>query len=385
MTRSADSIDFIDLKAQRRRLGSRVDKAIQRVLEHGQFIMGPEVAEFERALAAYTGARHVVSCANGTDALVLALKVMGIGPGSAVIVPAFTFAATAEAVAVAGATPVFADVSPDSFNLDPQSLDAAADTARKLGLRPAVVIPVDLFGQPADYPALQAVAERHGLRILADAAQSIGGSLDGCMAGKLAPVSTTSFFPAKPLGCYGDGGAIFAEDTETARILESLRFHGKGSHKYDHARIGVNSRLDTLQAAVLLEKLAIFPDELKARDAAAGRYAKLLERNVFEGAVRPPRLASGATSAWAQYTVVLRDGIDRDAVAVAMKAKGVPTAVYYPMPLHRQTAYRDYPGSAAGLAISESLSRSVLALPMHPYLDQPTQERIVDTLLEALP
>jgi len=385
MTRSADSIDFIDLKAQRRRLGSRVDKAIQRVLEHGQFIMGPEVAEFERALAAYTGARHVVSCANGTDALVLALKVMGIGPGSAVIVPAFTFAATAEAVAVAGATPVFADVSPDSFNLDPQSLDAAADTARKLGLRPAVVIPVDLFGQPADYPALQAVAERHGLRILADAAQSIGGSLDGCMAGKLAPVSTTSFFPAKPLGCYGDGGAIFAEDTETARILESLRFHGKGSHKYDHARIGVNSRLDTLQAAVLLEKLAIFPDELKARDAAAGRYAKLLERNVFEGAVRPPRLASGATSAWAQYTVVLRDGIDRDAVALAMKAKGVPTAVYYPMPLHRQTAYRGCPGSAAGLAISESLSRSVLALPMHPYLDQPTQERIVDTLLEALP
>src|SRR5215470_7040218 len=254
MTRSADSIDFIDLKAQRRRLGSRVDKAIQRVLEHGQFIMGPEVAEFERALAAYTGARHVVSCANGTDALVLALKVMGIGPGSAVIVPAFTFAATAEAVAVVGATPVFADVSADSFNLDPQSLDAAAATARKLGLKPAVVIPVDLFGQPADYPALQAVAERHGLRILADAAQSIGGSLDGCMAGKLAPVSTTSFFPAKPLGCYGDGGAIFAEDTETARILESLRFHGKGSHKYDYARVGMNSRLDTLQAAILLAK-----------------------------------------------------------------------------------------------------------------------------------
>jgi dTDP-4-amino-4,6-dideoxygalactose transaminase len=384
MSRSTAAIDFVDLKAQRRRLGSRVDEAIQRVLEHGQFIMGPEVAEFERALAAYTGAQHVVSCANGTDALILALKVMGIGPGNAVIVPTFTFAATAEAVAVVGATPVFADVSADSFNLDPESLDATAAMARKLGLKPVLVIPVDLFGQPADYPALRAVAESHGLKILADAAQSIGGSLHGRMAGKLATISTTSFFPAKPLGCYGDGGAIFAEDAETAKTLESLRFHGKGSHKYDHARIGVNSRLDTLQAAILLEKLAIFPDELKARDEVVARYTKLLERNRFEGAVRPPRLASGATSAWAQYTVVLRDGIDRDAIALAMKAKGVPTAVYYPKPLHLQTAYRDYPSSPAGLATSESLSKSVLALPMHPYLDQPTQERIVDALLEAL-
>jgi dTDP-4-amino-4,6-dideoxygalactose transaminase len=385
MNESAVPIDFIDLKAQRRRLGGRTDEAMQRVLDHGQFIMGPEVAEFERALAAYTGSHHVVSCANGTDALVLALKVMGIGPGDAVIVPTFTFAATAEAVAVVGATPVFADVSADSFNLDPQSLDAAAATARKLGFKPVLVIPVDLFGQPADYPALRVVAESHGLKILADAAQSIGGSLHGCMAGKLAPISTTSFFPAKPLGCYGDGGAIFADDTETAKTLESLRFHGKGSHKYDYARVGMNSRLDTLQAAILLAKLAIFPDELEARNAVAARYATLLERNVFEGAVRPPRLAPGATSAWAQYTVVLEDGIDRDAVALAMKAKGVPTAVYYPMPLHRQSAYRDYPGSAAGLDTSEQLSRSVLALPMHPYLDAPIQERIVDTLLEALP
>src|SRR5262245_60466811 len=385
MSESTAHIDFIDLKAQRRRLDGRIDEAMQRVLEHGQFIMGPEVAEFERALAAYTGAHHVVSCANGTDALVLALKVMGIGPGNAVVVPTFTFAATAEAVAVVGATPVFADVSADSFNLDPQSLDAAAAAARKLGLKPVLVIPVDLFGQPADYPNLKAVAESHGLKILADAAQSIGGSLHGCMAGKLAPISTTSFFPAKPLGCYGDGGAIFAEDTETAKTLESLRFHGKGSHKYDHARVGMNSRLDKLQAAILLEKLAIFPDELEARRAVAARYATLLERNAFEGAVRPPRLASGATSAWAQYTVVLQDGIDRDAVALAMKAKGVPTAVYYPMPLHRQSAYRDYPGSAAGLDRSEQLSRSVLSLPMHPYLDPPIQERIVDTLLEVLP
>jgi dTDP-4-amino-4,6-dideoxygalactose transaminase len=377
-------LQFIDLQAQRRRLGSRIDEAMRRVLDHGQFIMGPEVARFEKELAAYTGANHVVSCANGTDALILALKVLGIVPGSAVIVPSFTFAATAEAVAVVGATPVFADVSAESFNLEPQSLDAAAKTARKLGLKPMLVIPVDLFGQPADYDALQEVAESHGIKILADAAQSIGGTRNGRQAGTLAPITTTSFFPAKPLGCYGDGGAIFVEDAGTAGILESLRFHGKGGHKYDNARIGVNSRLDTLQAAILLEKLAIFPEELQARDRVAARYARLLERNAFEGAVRPPRLDAGTTSAWAQYTVVLEDGIDRDSVAQTMKAKGVPTAVYYPLPLHQQTAYRDYPRTEAALATSEGLARSVLALPMHPYLDEPTQERIVNTLLEAI-
>lgn len=381
---TSPAINFIDLKAQRRRLGDRIDAALIRVVDQGQYIMGPDVASFEKALAAYTGAAHVVSCANGTDALVLALMAMGVARGDAVIVPTFTFAATAEAVAFLGAIPVFADVSPETFNLTPETLDDAAATARKLGLNPVAAIPVDLFGQPALYDALQPVAEKYGLRLLADAAQSFGATLGGRRVGTLAPITTTSFFPAKPLGCYGDGGAIFTNDAETAAVLDSLRVHGKGGHKYDNARIGMNSRLDTLQAAILLEKLAIFPEEVEARDRAADRYAALLDEISPTGAVRKPVLAPGATSVWAQYTLILGQGIARDGVAKAMQAQGVPTAVYYPLPLHRQTAYRDYPAAAGGLTVSDQLAGAVLSLPMHPYLDATTQERVVGALREAL-
>jgi dTDP-4-amino-4,6-dideoxygalactose transaminase len=377
-------IDFIDLKAQRRRLGDRIDRALARVLEHGQYIMGPEVRALEKALAAYTGAAHVITCSNGTDALVLALMAKGVGSGSAVIVPTFTFAATAEAVAFLGAVPIFADVSPESFNLDPASLDAAAAMARALGLNPVAAIPVDLFGQPADYEALSAVAEIHGLWLLADAAQAFGGTLGGRCVGTLAPITTTSFFPAKPLGCYGDGGAVLTDNPEVAAILDSLRVHGKGGHKYDNARIGMNGRLDTLQAAILLEKLAIFPEEVEARDLSARRYAALLDGVPLEGIVRTPVVAPGATSVWAQYTLVLDERIQRDAVAAAMKDVGVPTGVYYPLPLHRQTAYRNYPAAPGGLPVSDRLSRTVLSLPMHPYLDAVTQERVAAALRGAL-
>jgi dTDP-4-amino-4,6-dideoxygalactose transaminase len=292
-------------------------------------------------------------------------------------VPSFTFASTAEVVALLGAAPIFVDVLEDSFNIDPANLDAAALAVRAAGeLRPAGVIPVDLFGQPADYAAVQAVANRHGLWVMADAAQSFGAKQGGRGVGTLAETTTTSFFPAKPLGCYGDGGAIFTDDDGMAEVLRSIRMHGKGTDKYDNARIGINGRLDTIQAAVLIEKLAIFGDEIDARQRIAERYDRLL-RDV----ARVPAVAPGSTSAWAQYTLVLDD---RDRVAARLKEKGVPTAVYYPKPLHEQTAYRRYPTAPNRLPVSTDLSRRVLSLPMHPYLDEATQDRIVEAVRGAL-
>lgn len=369
---------FIDLQAQRKRLGARIDQAIARVLEHGRFILGPEVVELERRLAEFCGARHVVACSNGTDALVLALRAKNVGPGDAVLVPSFTFAATAEAVVLAGATPVFLDVSEDSFNLDPDGIEAGVATARKAGLTPRGIIAVDLFGQPADYEAIGSAAAAFGLWIVDDAAQSFGAGRNGRKVGTLAEITTTSFFPAKPLGCYGDGGAVFTDDRELAALLRSLRVHGQGSDKYDNVRIGINGRLDTLQAAILLEKLAIFPEEIGARQRAADRYGELLG-----DVVTIPRLAAGATSVWAQYTVRL-PGRDRDAVAEALRAEGVPTAVYYPLPLHRQTAYRSYPVAGGALPTSDRLSKEVLSLPMHPYLDEATQDRVATALRKAI-
>ena len=374
-----DPIEFIDLGAQRRRIGARMDEAIRRVVDHGRFILGPEVAELEGRLAAISGARHVLSCANGTDALGLALMAKGAGPGQAVLVPSFTFAATAEVVAWFGATPVFVDVGEDTFNVDPGSLEAGITAARRLGLDPVGVIPVDLFGLPAAYDEILEIAAAHGLWVICDAAQSFGATYRGRRIGTIGDLATTSFFPAKPLGCYGDGGAVFLDDDATMSVLKSLRVHGQGADKYDNVRIGMNARLDTIQAAVLLEKLGVFTDEIAARERVAARYGALLR-----DLVRVPEVPEGLTSVWAQYTVRLPPGVDRDAVAARMKAAGVPTAVYYAKPLHRQTAYRGYPVAGNGLPVSDRLAGEVLSLPMHPYLDERVQDRIVAALRAAL-
>ncbi len=362
-------IPFIDLAAQRRRIAGGLEQAIARVLAHGQFIQGPEVAELETRLAHFCGASYAVGCASGTDALLLALMALGSGPGQAVFVPSFTFVATAEAVALSGATPFFVDVRDDDFLLDPEGLIPAIDEACRLDLKPQAVIPVDLFGHPADYPAIEAIAAPHGLSVIADAAQGFGGARDGRRVGKLARFTATSFFPAKPLGCYGDGGAVLTDEPEMAAVLRSLRVHGQGVDRYDNVRVGINGRLDTLQAAILIEKLAIFEDELAARERIAGRYSEGL-RDV----ARTPRVAPGALSAWAQYTIRVEK---RDAVAAALKERHVPTAVYYPKPLHLQGAYRAFPRAPGGLPVAERLAHTVLSLPMHPYLEPEVQDRIL--------
>jgi UDP-2-acetamido-2-deoxy-ribo-hexuluronate aminotransferase len=378
-------IPFIDVGAQRRRLGRAIDDAVARVLAHCQFILGPEVRALESELAAFCGARHAITCASGTDALRLVLMAWGIGPGDAVICPAFTFCATAEVPALCGATPVLADVDAETFNLDPASFERAIATAKKLGLKPRAVIPVDLFGQPADHDAIAAVAGAHGLFILDDAAQSFGAAYKNRKLGAVfkggtpgAAATATSFFPAKPLGCYGDGGAVFTDDDELAARVRSLRVHGEGVDKYDAAHIGLAARLDTIQAAVLLEKLKIFPDEIAARNAAAERYAAGLA-----GISVVPRVAKDQTSVWAQYTIRLPAG-RRDALAAALKAQGIPTAIYYAKPLHRQAAYRGYPVADGRLPVSEKLADEVISLPMHAYLDAETQERIIAAVARAL-
>lgn len=367
---------FIDLQAQRRRIADRIDRAIARVLAHGQFIMGPELHRLEERLAAHSGARHAIGCGSGTDALLLPLLALGLKSGDAVFVPSFTFAATAEVVALIGATPVFVDVDETTFNMDPASLaDAVSAIARAGALRPRGVIAVDLFGQPADYAAIQEVADRHGLWVIADAAQSYGATAGETRVGALARITTTSFFPAKPLGCYGDGGAIFTADDALAETMRSLLFHGRGADRNDNVRIGINGRLDTLQAAILLEKLEIFDDELVRRQRVAERYGEGLR-----DAARVPVLRAGVTSAWAQYTIVVEG---RDAIARHLKAEGIPTAVYYPLPVHCQTAYRHFPTAPGGLPVTEDLAQRVLSLPMHPYLDESTQQRIVAAVQAA--
>ncbi len=372
---------FIDLAAQRRRLGVGIDAAIGRVLEHGQFIMGPEVGAFERQLGDFGGAAHVLSCANGTDALVLPLIAWGIGPGDAVFCPSFSFAATAEVVPWTGATPVFVDILPDTYNLDPASLEAAIAAVIAQGrLKPAVVIAVDLFGQPADYPAIADLCGRHGLKLIADSAQGFGSTLHGRHPLSWCDVATTSFFPAKPLGAYGDGGGVLTDDAALHAVLVSLRNHGAGTDKYDNVRIGMNSRLDTMQAAILLEKLDAFPAEIAARNAAADRYAELLA-----GVVRTPTVIEGGVSTWAQYTVEVPGGAAaRDALMASLRAEGVPTAAYYPRPIHRQTAYGAYPLAPGGLPVTEAKAEVVMSLPMHADLDPPTQQRIAQAVRRAL-
>jgi dTDP-4-amino-4,6-dideoxygalactose transaminase len=371
-------LPFIDVAAQRRRLGRSIDDAIARVLSHCQFILGPEVREAESALAAFCGARHAITCSSGTDALLLVLMAKGIGPGDAVICPSFTFAATAEVVSLAGATPVFADVEDRYFNLDPAGMRPALAAARKAGLRPKAVIPVDLFGQPADHDAIAAIAKAENLFVLDDAAQAIGAVYRERRVGTLAPATATSFFPAKPLGCYGDGGAVFTDDDELAEAIRGLRVHGGSRDRYDCERIGINGRFDTIQAAVLIEKLKIFPEEIVARARIAQRYSDRLA-----GVTIVPQVATDATSVWAQYTIRLAPG-RREAFAAELNAQGIPTAVHYPVPVHRQEAYRRFPVAEGGLPVSERLAGEVISLPMHAYLDGPVQDRIIDAVRHAL-
>ena len=373
------SIPFIDVVSQRQRLGKAIDEAMARVLGHCQFINGPEVTQLEAELAAFSGAKHVVTCASGTDALLMVLMAKGLGRGDAVLCPSFTFCATGEVVALTGATPVFVDVDEVTFNIDAASLKRGIAAARKLGLKPRAIIPVDLFGQAADHDAIAAVAEAEGLFVLDDAAQGFGASYKGRRLGTLGLATATSFFPAKPLGCFGDGGAIFTDDDGLAATLKSIRVHGQGSDKYDNVRLGLTGRLDTMQAAILIEKLKIFEDEIAARNKVADRYARALS-NI----VTVPRLAPGCTSVWAQYTIRLPKGTDRDAFAAALKAQGVPTAIYYPKSMHQQTAYRGFPVADGGLPVSERLSADVIALPMHAYLDEATQDRVIAAVRDAV-
>jgi dTDP-4-amino-4,6-dideoxygalactose transaminase len=374
-----EPIPFIDLAAQRRRLGKSIDEAVSRVLNHCQFINGPEVTALEQALKDFSGAKHVVSCASGTDALLMVLMAKQVGPGDAVLCPSFTFCATGEAVALTGATPIFVDVDEATFNIDAASLNRGIANAKQRGLKPVAVIPVDLFGQSADHDAIAEVAEAEGLFVLDDAAQGFGATYKGRRLGTFGLATATSFFPAKPLGCFGDGGAIFTDDDELAETLRSIRVHGQGSDKYDNVRLGLTGRLDTIQAAVLLEKLKIFEDEIAARNRVAERYARGLG-NV----VTVPRLAPGCSSIWACYTIRLPKGTDRDGFAAALKAQGVPTAIYYTKSMHQQTAYRDFPVADGGLPASESLSNDVISLPVHAYLDEATQDRVIAAVRAAL-
>jgi dTDP-4-amino-4,6-dideoxygalactose transaminase len=371
-------IPFIDVAAQRRRLGFAIDDAMSRVLDHCQFLMGPEVFDFEGKLAVFCGAKYALSCASGTDALVLVLMAKEVGPGDAVFCPSFTFCATAEAAALVGATPVFVDVHAESFNIDAESLKKAIATAKKSGLKPKAVIPVDMFGLAADHDPVVAIAKAENLFVLDDAAQGFGAAYKGRKLGTIGHATATSFFPAKPLGCYGDGGAVLTDDAELLERLKSLRVHGHGKDKYDNIHIGMTARLDTIQAAVLIEKLKIFADEIVARDRIAKRYNAALADVAIV-----PKVADGFTSVWAQYTLRLKPG-QRGPFADALKAKGIPTAIYYPIPLHRQVAYKKYPSAEGGLPVTERLSDEVISLPMHAYLDDLTQDRIVAAVREAL-
>ena len=380
-------IAFIDLQAQRARISDKVDTAIAKVLEHGRFILGPEVKDFEEKMSAFSGAKHSISCANGTEALALPLMAWNLRPGDAVFCPSFTFTATAEVVPWLGASCVFVDIDEKTYNMDPASLEAAIDeTLAKGELRPKAIIAVDLFGQPADYPAIKAIADKHGMKLIADSAQGFGCTIDGKHPIEWADVVTTSFFPAKPLGCYGDGGAIQTNDDAMAELLDSLRVHGKATQadmdaanfkgheaKYLNPRIGMNSRLDTMQAAILLEKIAIFAEEIDMREKVARRYNALLKDKV----PTVPFVKDGYQSVWAQYTIEVDD---REAVQAKLSEHGVPSAAYYPVPMHMQAPYARFPTSPGGLPVTEAKKDRVLSLPMHPYLDEATQDTIVSAL-----
>ena len=397
-------MEFIDLHAQQQRIRETIDARIRTVLDHGQYIMGPEIKELESKLAGYVGVKHALGCASGTDALLMALMALGVGPGDVIFTSPFTFIATAEVISLLGATPVFVDIDKRTFNIDPQKLEQAIIavkrndkssyplslsthsspfTARPLSphpspLTPKAIIPVDLFGLLADYAAIEKIASKHGLKTIEDAAQSFGAEYKGKRACSFGNIGCTSFFPAKPLGCYGDGGMCFTNDDTAAEIMDSIRVHGKGNHKYENVRIGINGRLDTLQAAILLAKFGIFSEEIELRQKVAGGYTRTLQ----ELSVVPPYIPSGMKSAWAQYSILAKDEKHRLTLQAKLKDGGVPTAIYYPKPLHLQTAF-SYLGYRQGdFPVSEDCASRIFSLPMHPYLPGEDQQRIVRLLLE---
>ena len=379
-------MQFIDLHAQRARIESEIQTAIDKVLKHGMYVMGPEVREFEAQLASFSGGKHALGCGNGTDALALPLMAWGIKPMDAVFCPSFTFCATAEVIPWLGATPVFVDVLPDTYNMSPEHLEASIQHVLAEGkLTPKVVIAVDLFGQSADYPSIKAIADKYGLKLIADSAQGFGTTIGGKHPVEFADIATTSFFPAKPLGCYGDGGAVITNDGVLSELIDSIRVHGKVTPsdlqggafahdpKYFNMRIGMNSRLDTMQAAILIEKLSIFSEEISLRNRVAKRYAAGLE----DTNVVVPFVKEDVVSTWAQY-VIQHD--DRDGLQAHLKQQGVPTAVYYPVPMHVNGAYARFPQGKDGLPVTEELANKVLALPMHPYLPEVDQDKVIASI-----
>jgi len=371
-------MDFIDLKTQQQRIKETLDANIQKVLAHGQYIMGPEVAELEAQLAGYVGVKHAIGCASGTDALLMALMAYGVGPGDAIFTTPFTFVATAEVISLLGATPVFVDINPATFNIDPAKLALAIQAVKtndpsghpapsySSKLTPKGIIPVDLFGLPADYDEINKIAKRHGLFVIEDAAQSFGAQYKGKRAGALADVACTSFFPAKPLGCYGDGGMCFTDDDQLAKTMESIRVHGQGSDRYDNIRIGINGRLDTLQAAVLLAKFEIFPEEIELRQKVAAHYSSLITQNPK---LKTQSVSPGCKSAWAQYSILAENRAQREALIDQLKAAGVPTAIYYPKPLHLQLAFTFLGYAPGSFPVSEDAATRIFSIPMHPYIN----------------
>ena len=387
------SMQFVDLAAQQAQIREKIEANIHQVLDHGKYIMGPEVARLEEKLADFCGVRHAMSCASGTDALLLALLAHGIGPGDAVFTTPFTFIATAEVIRLIGATPVFVDIEKGSYNIDPQKLEQAVSATVKMddqlhplpqipetgGIKPRAIIAVDLFGLPADYDRINAIARKHGLIVVEDAAQSFGARYNGRPACGLADTACTSFFPAKPLGGYGDGGMCFTNDDAWAEKIRSLRVHGKGTSKYDNVRIGINGRLDTLQAAILLAKFDIFENEVALRRQCADQYTARLK----ESGLVVPIEQEGYEGVWAQYSLLAADKNTRQVIQEHLKAEGIPTAVYYPIPLHLQTAFADLEYSKGDFPVSEDCSQRIFSLPMHPYLTEELQESVVEAILGA--
>ena len=373
------NLPFIDLASQQQRIRTEIESKIETVLNHGKYIMGPEVEELEKVLCERVGVKYVISCSSGTDALLLALMGLKLQPGQGVIVPSFTFTASAEVMPLLGAVPVFAEIDEETFTLNPARLGYALEAANSLDIEVVGIIAVGLFGQPAQMDKINAFAKSNNLWVLDDAAQSFGTELNGAKTGTLAEVTCTSFFPAKPLGCYGDGGALFTDSTEIAEIARSARVHGQGSHKYQTFRLGMTARLDTIQAAILLAKLKVFDEELVLRNAAASYYAELLS-----GWVETPICYPDKTSSWAIYTIKLPKRINRVFVQKELSKRGVPTAIYYPIPMHLQKPYEHYPRDKNGLEVSECLAQSVLSIPMHPYLTSEKQEMISKAIIETV-
>jgi UDP-2-acetamido-2-deoxy-ribo-hexuluronate aminotransferase len=388
-------MQFIDLAHQQQRIKEKMDENIQAVLNHGKYILGPEVKKLEETLGDYVGAKHSIGCSSGTDALLLALMAYNVGPGDAIFTSPFTFIATAEVINLLGATPVFVDIDPKTFNMDSAKLDLAIQAlksndsndyplphlqASNSDLRPRGVIPVDLFGLPADYDPINAIAEKNGLFVIEDAAQSFGGEYKGKRACSLAHIACTSFFPAKPLGAYGDGGMCFTSDDNLAEILRSLVVHGKGHHKYDNVRVGINGRLDTLQAAILLAKFDIFPEEVELRQQVAEEYSKLLLHFASGEAVSLPQTPHNMRSAWAQYSILAQDYKHRSSLQARLKEADIPTAIYYPKPLHLQTAFASLGHKDGAFPISEDYATRIFSIPMHPYLKPEDQEKIIGSM-----